>query len=118
MERRILESSGTEETSEVGVATRCIARGRCTRGRYQRRLAKARERLALLASTKGLGFWSWNRATDVAWASKHARSVLGLGARGSLTRDTLLAAIHPVDRIAMLRAISRTARQTDTVEME
>jgi len=118
MERPILELPGTKETSEVGAAARSIASGRRTRRRYERRLAKARERLALLASMKSLGFWRWNRTTDVVWASKHARSVLGLAARGSLKRDTLLAAIHPVDRIAMVRAISRTACETDTVEME
>jgi C4-dicarboxylate-specific signal transduction histidine kinase len=67
---------------------------------------------------KSLGFWTWNRASDVVWASKNARSILGLAANGPLTRDTLLAAIHPVDRIAVVRAISRTTCQTDTVEME
>jgi C4-dicarboxylate-specific signal transduction histidine kinase len=118
MEGPILESPGTEETSEVSAAARTITSGRRTQRRYERCLAKARERLALLASMKSLGFWSWNRATDVVWASKHARGVLGLRARGLLTRDTLLATIHPVDRIAVVRAISRTVCQTDTVEME
>ncbi len=118
MEGPSLESPGTEETSEISVAVRSIADERRPRRRSERRLAKARERLALLASMKNLGFWSWDRATDVVWASKHARSVLGLDARGSLTRDTLLAAIHPVDRISMVRAISRTTCQADTAEME
>lgn len=52
------------------------------------------------------------------WASGHTRRILGLAARGTLTRDTLLAAIHPVDRAAVVRAIGRTTSQTDTVEME
>jgi C4-dicarboxylate-specific signal transduction histidine kinase len=67
---------------------------------------------------KTLGFWRWNRATDEVWASKHARSILGLDARSPLTRDTLLAAIHPADRANVVQAISATVRHTDTVEME
>lgn len=65
-----------------------------------------------------LGFWRWNRATDEVWASKHARSILGLDAASPLTRDALLAAIHPVDRANVVRAISATVRHTDTVDME
>jgi C4-dicarboxylate-specific signal transduction histidine kinase len=113
-----LQALGTEETREVDALARSIASEGRTRLRYERSLTRARERLALLASMKSLGFWTWNRATDVVWASKNARNVLGLAAKGPLTRDTLLAAIHPVDRMAVVRAISRPARQTDTVEME
>ena len=40
------------------------------RRRAKKRLAEARERLALLSSTQSFGFWRWNRATDVACASK------------------------------------------------
>jgi two-component system sensor kinase FixL len=86
--------------------------------RYEQAFVRARERLALLASMKSFGFWTWNRATDAVWASKHARSVLGLSVKGPLTRDTLLAVIHPIDLMAVVRAISRTPYQTDTVEME
>ncbi len=66
----------------------------------------------------GLGFWRWNRATDEVWASRHARSILGLDARSPLTRDTLLVAIHPADRANVVRAIGAAARHTDTVDME
>ena len=65
-----------------------------------------------------LGFWRWNRATDEVWAGKHARSILGLDARSPLTRDMLLAAIHPADRANVVRAISATVSHTDTVDME
>jgi C4-dicarboxylate-specific signal transduction histidine kinase len=113
-----LESLGTEKTSEVDAVTRAIANGGRARLRHERSSVRARERLALLTSMKSLGFWTWNRANDVVWASKNARSVLGIAADGPLTRDTLLAAIHPVDRAAVVRAIGRTTCQTDTVEME
>lgn len=113
-----MESLETEQTSQVDAVAHSIAKGRRARPSYVRRVARAQERLALLASTKTLGFWTWHRATDVVWASKHARGVLGLPARGLLTRDTLLAAIHPLDCAAAVSAIGRTTSHTDTVEME
>jgi PAS domain S-box-containing protein len=118
MEEPILESPETDGTCEVDVPARPTVSGRRTRRTYARRLARARERLALLASVKSLGFWRWDRTTDIVWVSKHARSILGLAARGSLTRDAMLAAIHPVDRIALVGVISGAVRQTDSVEME
>jgi PAS domain S-box-containing protein len=114
----ILQSPGTDERGEVDLVARSIASGRGARPRRERSFVRARERLALLASMKSLGFWTWNRATDVVRASKHARSILGLAAKGPLTRDMLLAAIHPIDRMAMLHAIGRTTCQSDAVEME
>ena len=109
---------GTEATTEIDTYARSTARERRARRKYARYIAKAREHRSLLASVKSLGFWSWERATDVVWASHNARSVLGLPAKGTLTRDTLLSAIHPVDRAALVQAISRSACQADEVEME
>ena len=90
-------------------------RSRC---RCERLQAMAQEQLALLASISTLGFWRWNRAADRVWASKGTRSILELGANTSLSRDTMLVAIHPVDRAAMVRAISASAQHGDMVEME
>jgi two-component system, LuxR family, sensor kinase FixL len=109
---------GTEVRTEIGTCARSTDSERRTRRKYERYIAKVREQRLLLASVKSIGFWSWERSTDVVWASHNARSVLGLPARGSLTRDTLLAAIHPVDRAEIVRAISRSACETDPVEME
>jgi two-component system, LuxR family, sensor kinase FixL len=113
-----LQSRGPKESADVETPDRSIASERRARLRYERCFAKARQRLALLTSVKSLGFWSWIRATDVVWAGENARSVLGLAAKGALTLDTLLAMIHPLDRMTVIRALSRTAHETDTVEME
>ncbi len=109
---------GTEAITEVDSRARSTARERRARRKYERYIAKAREQRSLLESVKSLGFWSWERATDVVWASQNARRVLGLPAKGPLTRDTLLAAIHPEDRAALVRAISRSMCETDPVDME
>jgi PAS domain S-box-containing protein len=100
------------------VASPFARRPRRSRRRFQRRLAKAQERLALLTSMSSLGFWRWSRATDVVWADKHARSILGLDARTLLTRDLLVATIHPADRAQVMHAIAGTTSHGDAVEME
>jgi C4-dicarboxylate-specific signal transduction histidine kinase len=89
-----------------------------SRRRAEKRLANARERLALLTSMRSFGFWRWNRATDEVWASKRARRILGLEARTPLTRDMLLATVHPADRAKITHAIGATTCRSDTVEME
>ena len=119
MDKGILQFAEAEEPNEHRAALSPISRGRRhARGTYERGLAKVQERLALLSSVRGLGFWSWNRSTDRVRATKHARDILGLSAKAALTGDTLLAALHPEDRVALVRAIDRTASSREPVEME
>jgi signal transduction histidine kinase len=81
--------------------------------------AESRERLALIASMSGFGFWSWEAATDRVWASKHARCVLGIDPDVPLASDSLLAAIYPEDRSGVIEAIrSANAETDDAMERE
>jgi C4-dicarboxylate-specific signal transduction histidine kinase len=85
----------------------------------ERLSAESQERLALIASMSGFGFWSWEAATDRVWASKHARSVLGIDAGAPLVSDSLLAAVYPEDRSGVLEAIrSANAETDDAMERE
>jgi C4-dicarboxylate-specific signal transduction histidine kinase len=85
----------------------------------ERLSAESQERLALIASMSGFGFWSWEAATDQVWASQHARSVLGIDAAAPLVSDSLLAAIYPEDRSGVLEAIrSANAETDDAMERE
>jgi C4-dicarboxylate-specific signal transduction histidine kinase len=85
----------------------------------ERLSAESQERLALIASMSGFGFWSWEAATDQVWASHHARSVLGIDAAAPLVSDSLLAAIYPEDRSGVLEAIrSANAETDDAMERE
>lgn len=119
MNRDILHMLEDRVASRSDAIARPFARAPRRAGHsFERRLARARERLALLSSMRSLGFWRWNRATDEVRASKHARSILGLDVNAPLTRDTLLMAIHPMDRTSVVRAISATAHYADTGEME
>ncbi len=89
------------------------------RRQAERLSAESQERLALIASMSGFGFWSWEAATDRVWASKQARSILGIEATAPLVSDSLLAAIYPEDRSGVLDAIrSANAETGDAMERE
>ena len=78
-------------------------------------LAKLHEQLAVVSSIDGLGLWSWDAASDGVWASPQARRILGLDEYELLTRDNLLAAVHPADLPRVLQAIGATTRTSDVV---
>jgi signal transduction histidine kinase len=79
----------------------------------ERLAAESQERLALIASIAGFGFWSWDAATDRVWASTQVRTIFALDEDAPLTREALLAAIHPVDREGVLQTINESARPSD-----
>lgn len=104
--------------SEAELASSPVARGPQSRqSAVERLLAEGEEQLALVSSISTLGFWNWDRSTDEVWASKHARSILGFDESALLTRDSLLAVIHPLDRAGMVKAIGSTGHH-HAVEME
>src|SRR5271170_1409806 len=80
--------------------------------------AENQERLDLIASMSGFGFWSWDASTDQVWASAHARAVLGIDPNASLVRETVLAAIHHEDRNEVLDTITSGVRGEDAMERE
>jgi C4-dicarboxylate-specific signal transduction histidine kinase len=84
----------------------------------KKRLAKAREQLALVSSAGSFGFWRWSGKADKVWASKHARRILGVEARTVLTRELLLSMIHPADRVRISQAVASTSSHADIVELE
>ena len=83
-----------------------------------RLLAKLHAQLAVVSSIDGLGLWSWDAASDGVWASPQARSILGFDEYELLTRDSLLAAVHPADLPRVLQAINSITRTSDLVQME
>jgi C4-dicarboxylate-specific signal transduction histidine kinase len=93
-------------------------RQRRRRRKAEIRNAENQERLDLIASMSGFGFWSWDAATDQVWASAHARAVLGIDSHAPLVSETVLAAIHPEDRSDVLDTITATALNEDEMEKE
>ncbi len=102
---------------QLGVVAFSLAQRR-RRRTAEKLVAESQERLALISSMSGFGFWSWDAATDRVWASTHARSILGLDEDAPLLRDALLAQIHPDDRAKVVQAIRAPANSDATVEME
>ncbi len=88
------------------------------RGRAEALVAEAEERLAVISTMQGFGFWSWDAASGDIWASAHVRPVLGMEEGVALSRDTLLAAVHPADRARVLQAIAAARRSDGSMAME
>ncbi len=84
----------------------------------EERLAMVSERLAIISTMQGFGFWSWDAATDRIWASAHVRRVMALEEGLALTRETVLAAIHPADRAGVLQAIAAVPHADGSMGME
>jgi C4-dicarboxylate-specific signal transduction histidine kinase len=65
-------------------------------------LKESEERMTLTAASANVGLWQFDPDTDQLWATEHCRALFGLKDDVPLTRDAILAAIHPEDReIAM-----------------
>jgi signal transduction histidine kinase len=118
MEWEVLHLLEGKVTCAADLAARAFARMRRSSRAAEGLPVKLQERLALISSLHNLGFWSWNATTDKVWASKHARRILGIDNHVPLARESLFAAIHPLDRAQVLQAISASARHGDTMEME
>jgi len=65
-------------------------------------LKEAEERMTFTAASANVGLWQFNRETNELWATDHCRALFGLAGNVPLTRDTVLAAIHPDDREAAI----------------
>ncbi len=86
--------------------------------RSKRSPANSEEQLALISSINTLGFWSWTAAADRVWVDAHARRILGFEEHEQLTRESLLAAVHPSDSAAVVDALRVPARPGKIVAME
>src|SRR5262249_33391361 len=65
--------------------------------RAERTVRESEERMALTASSANIGLWQYSIGTRRFWATEHCRYLFGLPANSPLTREALLAAIHPDD---------------------
>jgi PAS domain S-box-containing protein len=76
-------------------------------------LKESEERMTFTAASANVGLWQFDRATNELWATEHCRALFGLASDVPITRDTVLAAIHPEDRetaISSLRDASNADR--------
>ena len=74
-------------------------------------LAASEERLRLAADAANFGTYDLNLRTGALYVSSQLRSILGYTPDASLTRDQLLAHIHPADRAAWVEVFQRGCDQ-------
>ncbi|MGO4739179.1 ABC transporter substrate binding protein [Bosea sp. 2KB_26] len=79
------------------------------RQRAEALLKESEERMTFTAASVNLALWQFDRETDALWATEHARALFGLGEHTPLTRDALLAAIHPEDRAGAMNSLTKAA---------
>jgi PAS domain S-box-containing protein len=72
-------------------------------------LKESEERTTFTAASANVGLWQFDRTTNELWATEHCRTMFGLAGDAPLTRDTILAAIHPDDRDMAVAAIRQVA---------
>lgn len=65
--------------------------------RAEDKLREDEERIAFAGAAANVAFWRLGSAREGVWVSDHGRDLLGLPPRGELTRDAILAVIHPDD---------------------
>jgi C4-dicarboxylate-specific signal transduction histidine kinase len=86
--------------------------------RAEQLLSESQKQVSVMSSMHGLGFWSWDAASDQVWASKQSRAILVLDEESPLVRDTLLGVIHPDDLESVLQATRTIGRAGDSMEMQ
>jgi PAS domain S-box-containing protein len=77
------------------------------RVRAQNALIKTEENLAFAMSASGLGIWEWDVANDIVTSDKNFAQMYDVDperARGGISSDEFLAAVHPEDRRGLREA--------------
>src|SRR5262249_14484977 len=77
------------------------------RQRAEALFKESEERMTFTAASANVGLWQFDRKTGQLWATEHCRAMFGLMAGVPLTRDTLMAAVHPDDRGMAVTALRR-----------
>jgi PAS domain S-box-containing protein len=73
-------------------------------------LKESEDRMTFTAAAVNVGLWQFDRTTDELWATEHCRALFGLAKDVAISRETLIAAVHPEDRpvaVATLRGALR-----------
>jgi PAS domain S-box-containing protein len=74
-------------------------------------LAESEERLRLAAEAASFGTYDRHLRTGALYISPQLKSILGYAAEASLTREQLVAHIHPADRAVRLEVLQRACDQ-------
>ncbi|MCA1453433.1 PAS domain-containing protein [Bradyrhizobium sp. BRP22] len=71
-------------------------------------LKESEERMTFAAAAANIGLWRFDWHRNKLWATEHCRAMFGIARDAPLTRDTLLAAVHPDDLQTATNALERS----------
>ena len=67
--------------------------------------------MTFAAAAANIGLWQFDRNTDELWVTEHCRALFGLPSDAPLTREALLAAVHPDDLETASRSLRKSFRR-------
>ena len=101
--------------SVLGLQTAFLVALLIQRRRRQRAedlLKDSEERMTFAAAAANIGLWQFDRDTDELWVTEHGRALFGLPSDAPLTREAILAAVHPDDLETASRSLRKSFRRT------
>jgi PAS domain S-box-containing protein len=75
---------------------------------FERLLLASEERMTFAAAATNIGLWHFDRDANKLWATEHCRMLFGLKKDVPLTREALLATVHPDDLEIARRSMQRS----------
>ncbi len=84
----------------------------------ERLTRESEERMSFATAAANVGIWHYNRRDASFWMTDHCRAMLGIGDGETVTRNSVLKAIHPEDRDSAINALrsSNESGRTFTTE--
>ncbi|MBR1124962.1 PAS domain-containing protein [Bradyrhizobium lablabi] len=76
--------------------------------RFENLLLASEERMTFAAAATNIGLWQLDRDTNKLWATEHCRTLFGISKDVPLTREALLATVHPDDAEIAGRSMQRS----------
>jgi C4-dicarboxylate-specific signal transduction histidine kinase len=76
--------------------------------RFENLLRDSEERITFAAAAANIGLWQYDQETKEFWATEHCRQLFGIASGSRITREALLAAVHPDDLKTASRSIQRS----------
>jgi len=95
--RGIILAAALAFTAQTAVVAILLVQRR-RRQRAEQLLKESEDRMTFAAASVNLGLWQFNAPTGAFWATEHCRALFNLATDAPLTRDTIVAALHPEDR--------------------